>query len=323
MDRSIGFWREHWKPLFQLMVAFQLVQLIVVKAAQVGARALFPLFAGGAASIEVLQQDPAVALPQLLGFGAVMTAAIFGALFISQVSGVATTHYAWSRLTGGGTPGPGDAFRHAAARLAITAGAYALSLAWSALVGVGMLAPGAVLLGGAAVLGGRDQPGPALVLAILGGVALLLGLVVLVLWFVIRFVLLSQVIATEPLGPLAAFRRTGQLSSGRVAKGPGGLVKLRLTVLITIIGGILLLVSLVMTAPTFILGAIYGVTFQPGQGPDDLVPAVLLVPVELLQTVGGSLVAPLYVVFQVLFYADMRARREGLDLELALGGPRP
>lgn len=167
------------------------------------------------------------------------------------------------------------------------------------------------------------MPGAALATGIAGGLVLTLGLLLLVLWFVIRFVLLSQVIASEPVGPLGAFRRTGALSSGRVATGPGGLVKLRLTVLITIIGGILLLVSLVMTAPTFIIGAFYGVTFQPGQGPDDLVPAAILVPVELLQTLGGSLVAPLYVVFQVLFYGDMRARREGLDLELALREPAP
>lgn len=323
MDRAIGFWRAHWKPLFQLMVAFQLVQLIVLKAAQLAARTLFPLFSTGAGAVELMKGQPEAALPQLLGFTALMAAAVLAALFISQVAGVATTHYAWSRLTGAGQPGPGQAFRHAAARLAITAGAFALSLAWSTLVALLLLLPGSLLLAGAGVLAAREAPGAALATGIAGGLVLTLGLLLLVLWFVIRFVLLSQVIASEPVGPLGAFRRTGALSSGRVATGPGGLVKLRLTVLITIIGGILLLVSLVMTAPTFVIGAFYGVTFQPGQGPDDLVPAAILVPVELLQTLGGSLVAPLYVVFQVLFYGDMRARREGLDLELALREPAP
>ncbi len=323
MDRAIGFWRAHWRPLFQLMVAFQLAQLIAVKAAQLGARALFPLFSTGPEGFATLSKQPEVALPQLGGFIAMMSAAVLVALFISQVAGVATTHFTWTRLVGGGAPTPGDAFRHAAARLAITAGAWALSLAWSVVVAGLLVAPGGLLLAGAALFGAQEQRTLAVVLGVVGVLVLGFGLLVLVLWFVIRFVLLSQVIATEPVGALEAFRRTGRLSSGRVADGLVGLVKLRLTVLISIIGGILLLVSLVMSAPTFIVGAFYGVTFQPGQGLDDVVPAAVLVPIEFLQTVGGSVVAPLYVVFQVLFYVDMRVRREGLDLELALGAPAP
>ena len=32
----------------------------------------------------------------------------------------------------------------------------------------------------------------------------------------------------------------------------------------------------------------------------------------------GAVLSPLYIVFQTFFYTDMRVRREGLDLELAL-----
>jgi hypothetical protein len=70
--------------------------------------------------------------------------------------------------------------------------------------------------------------------------------------------------------------------------------------------------------PTLIVGALYGAGFTAGNTLTDVVPLALLVPLQLLQTVLGALVAPLYVVFQTFFYVDMRVRREGLDLELAL-----
>ena len=54
-------------------------------------------------------------------------------------------------------------------------------------------------------------------------------------------------------------------------------------------------------------------------GPD--APELLLVPAELLQTVAQAAFAPLFVVFTSFFYADMRARREGLDLALKMEKP--
>jgi hypothetical protein len=318
MDRSISFWRQHWRPLFQLAVAFQLAQLIVVKGAQLVSKRLFPLFGSGPDAMEQLRQAPAEALPQVAGFSAALLVAILGALFISQVAGVATSHFTWARLTGARPPSPGDAFRRAAQRLGDTAGAYALSLAWALAVSALMVGPGIGLAVGAVVLAKQGPQGAAAALGALAAVAFVGGVVLLILWFILRFILLSQVLAAEDGGALEAFRRAGRLASGRVGGGLLGLVKVRLTIVVTVLGGILLLVSLLMSLPTFIAGAIYGVTFQPGRGLDDVVPAVVLVPIELLQTVGGSLVAPLYVVFQVMFYGDMRARREGLDLELAL-----
>jgi hypothetical protein len=51
---------------------------------------------------------------------------------------------------------------------------------------------------------------------------------------------------------------------------------------------------------------------------NEVVPQAVLVPVEVAEVVVGSLFAPIYEAFKVLFYVDMRVRREGLDLELAL-----
>jgi hypothetical protein len=94
-----------------------------------------------------------------------------------------------------------------------------------------------------------------------------------------------------------------------------GLVKMRLMVLITVVALLLLLISVISGAPIFVLRAVYGNLLDPAAGD---VPAYLMVPAELLNLAVGAAMYPLYVAFQTIFYADMRARREGLDLELKL-----
>ena len=315
LDRSVNFWRAHWRPLFLLMLGFQLVEFTLVTVAQGAGHYLFPL----ARDPSALQRTPLEAFPQLMGSMAFLLTSVLAALLVGQIAGVAATHFSFLRVVGKANPAPGDAFRYAASKLGTTVGAFFISMAWSVVVMVLLLLPATGLGAGAAVLAAQDQRAAALVLGVLAAIALLVATVVLVLWFIIRFILLSQIIAVEPLGAVAAFRRADALSSGRVEAGLAGLVKLRLTVLVTIMGAVLLIVSTLASLPLLIAGAAFGAGFTPGNTLNDVVPVFVLVPLELLQTVLGALVAPLYVVFQTFFYADMRARREGLDLELALG----
>lgn len=319
LDRAVGFWRAHWKALFQLVLGFQLIQYILVAAAQSLSRWLFPLARDPLAA----QNTPMQALPHLLGMMALLGAAVLGALLVAQISGVATTWYSWSRLLTPLRPTPGDAFRHAAARLGTTVGAFTLSMGWTFVVMVLLMLPAFALGVVGVVFTAQGSKVLSLVFLVLAGVALLAGSIVLVLWFVIRFILVSQIIAIEPLSALETFRRANALSSGRVGAGALGLVKLRLTVLITVIGGILLVVGIVTSLPSLLVGAAFGAGFTPGRAIDDVVPAAILVPIQLVQTLAGALIAPLYAIFQVFFYADMRMRREGLDLELTLGAPAP
>lgn len=319
LDRSVGFWRSNWKALFQLVVGFQLIEYIFVAFAQSGSRWLFPL----ARDPSAIQNAPERALPDLLGSMGLLMFAVLLSLLVGQVAGVATTWFSWSRLMGTSQPTPGDAFRHAAARLTTTVGAFGLSLGWSVLVMLLLMLPAVALGGVSLVLITQDAKAASVVFAILASLALLAGTVVLILWFIIRFVLMSQIIAIEPTTALGAFRRAGELSSGRVTKGPLGFVKVRLTILVTVIGGILLVVGIVSSLPVLLTGAAFGAGFTPGKAIDDVVPVLLLLPLQLVQTLLGALVSPLFVIFQVFFYGDMRARREGLDLELALGAPTP
>ncbi len=317
LDEAVGFWRANWKPLFRLMVGFQLVEYLAIALTQSLSRWLFPL----ARDPSALQSEPARALPHLLGSMALLSVAVLLSLLVAQIAGVATTWYSYSRVLGTGQPTPGDAFRHAAARLGTTVGTFALSMLWSAVVMVLLLLPGALLGLAGGVLATRDSRTAGVVLLVLAAILLAVGLVVLVLWFIIRFILVSQIIAVEALGVKDTFRRANALSSGRVTAGVMGLVKLRLTVLVTVIGGILLVVSMVTSLPLLLTGAAFGAGFTPGKAIDDVVPVLLLMPLQLVQTLLGALVAPLYVIFQTFFYADMRMRREALDLELALGAP--
>ena len=314
IDRSVNFWRAHWKPLFTLMLGFQLVEGTLIAVTQGLARVLFPL----ARDPDALNNRPAEALPDLLGTMGLFTVAILGALLVAQVAGVATTHFSFSRLTSAARPNAGDAFRHASARLGTTTLTFLLTMAWSVLVMIVLMLPALALGAGAVALGSSEQRAAAIALGVLAGLALLVSTVVLVLWFAIRFILVSQIIAIEPLGALGTFRRADALSSGRVERGLTGLVKVRLTILVTIVGLVLFIMSMLASFPTLIAGAIFGANFTPGHTLNDVVPLSVLLPLQLIQSVLGAVLAPLYVVFQTFFYTDMRVRREGLDLEMAL-----
>lgn len=316
IDRSAAFWRAHWRPLFWLAVGFQLAQFILLKVNEVLTRRFFPAMQGDLGALD--QDDPGAAMVQVLGGLSLLMLMALGTLFVSQVGGVATTHYVYPRLLGRSGPALGESVRLAVGRLGATAGAFGLSVAWTSVVALGFLAPGGALAIAGGVLAAQGTRVGAAALLIVGAVLLGLGLVALTLWFLIRFLLTSQVIALEDAGPLAVFRRTGALSSGRVEPGALGLVKVRLTVLVTVIGALLVVVGLVASIPTLGLGIAYGASLQPGNTVNDVVPQAILVPVQLVQVVLGSLFAPLYVVFQSMFYLDMRIRREGLDLELKL-----
>lgn len=315
IDRSVNFWRANWKALFQLMLGFQLVEGTVLALSQGLVRVLFPL----ARDPDAINHRPLEALPQLMGSMGLFTVAILGMLLVAQVAGVAATHFTFSRLTARGQPDGAEGFRHAASRLGTTTLTFLLSMGWSFVVMIGLMLPAFGLGAGAVALQLTNHELAARVLLVLAAIAALVSTIVLVLWFAIRFILVSQIIAIEPLGAMATFRRANALSSGRLAQGFGGLVKVRLTILVTIVGLLLLIMSLVITVPQLLAGAAFGATLAPGHTINDVVPLYVLLPLQLLQSILGALLAPLYVVFQTFFYTDMRVRREGLDLELALG----
>lgn len=321
VDRSASFWRSNWRSLFQVLLGFQLVQYVLLKSLEVVIDRTFPAAKNPAQALELARADPSTWLPQVVPVLVGVVVVTLLNLLVTQVAGVAITGYAWPRLTERQQPPVGDALRLALKRLGPTFGMFLLSLGWSAVVGLVFLLPGSASLGAGfwLALEGNRTAGAAV--GIVGVVLALLGLVGLVLWFLIRFMLASQVLAVEETGALGCFRRTAALSSGRVGPGFVGLVKGRLTVLITIVAFILMLIGIVTGLPELVVKALFG-ELDPSRGGASA-PQLLVVPAQLLQVIAGAAITPLYVVFQVVFYVDMRVRREGLDLELAAKGATP
>lgn len=306
VDRSASFWRANWKRLYGLFFAFNLLQYALIKGVQATAGrwgGYADLFAMLRAMSEnpgkVQQQAPATTV----GLVVVMGLLLFVTLFFTT----AAAHWVLPAFLG--TPGRvSDGLRHAARRLGTLAGLFLLALGWAVLVMVLFMLPGLAMAIVAGVLG-------SVALVIAGTLVMMLGLLGWGLWFFLRFALWGPVVASEDIGALAAFKRCDTLTSGRVGQGLMGLVKMRLMILITVVATMLLLISLISGAPVLVLRGVYGNLLDPAAAD---VPAYLLVPAELLNLAVGAVMYPLYVAFQVIFYVDMRTRREGFDLELKL-----
>jgi len=310
IDRSASFWRANWRPLFQLLLGFQLAQYAMAKALDLLLRQTLREALHGAAFDPVAWlKNPPQLEPRQIGILFAAALAFLGvAVALAQVTGVAASSYIYPRLTEGPPLSVGQAVGRAFKRLGALFGALSLSFGLTAVMGLLLFAPAAAMVGLAFWL---EQP----LLVLVGFALALLASVGLGLWFVLRFILTAQVTAAEPLSGWGIFRRTGALSSGRVGPGFTGWVKGRLTLLVSIVFGILLLVSSVSGLPSLVLHFVYGSGFDPTR---EVVPVWLLIPAELMQVAATALIDPLYIVFQVVFYVDMRVRREGLDLELAM-----
>ena len=310
IDRAATVWRKQWAALFRLFLAFELAQYALLKGYQVLQARFFPLARGGARTFQALSDRPEEAFRQI-GIAAAsggVTLIIF--FYVSLIAGIAATRYLVPAFHGQ-TGVLKGALARARARLGTSLGVLALMLGWSLLVGLLFCIPGGALLIAGAVL--RESKA-ALPLLVLGSLLVLLAMLAWVLWFILRVSLLSQVLAEEDVGVLQTFRRSDALTSGRIEPGVLGLVKVRLTLLITVLGLILFMVSLVSGAPALIINGVYGNIFDPTHANPDAVPQLLLVPAELFNVIVQSLIAPLYLSFQTAFYLDMRNRREGLDL---------
>lgn len=315
VDRSAGFWRTHWKSLFRLYLGFQLVQYVALRGFELAARAWFPVLRGGRLTNEAMRGDTEALVRQLLFAAPAMLALTLLLAVLTHALSVAGSAYVIPNLLGG-TATVGGAIKRMFDRIGATLGLVGLSIAWFTGWGLLTLLPAAGLIGATIVVENQGLKAISLALAMLW---LMFATMALVLTYVVRFATAGQVIAMEEVGALGAYRRSGALSSGTIREGVLGLVKLRLTLIITVVSVILLVMALMGGMPALIIQGYYGKVFDPVNADPDAVPQLLLVPAQLLQLVVGSLVAPLYAVTMGWFYVDMRMRREGLDLELKLG----
>ncbi|MBN1204493.1 MAG: hypothetical protein JXB05_06180 [Myxococcaceae bacterium] len=326
IDRSATFWRAHLKPLFMLCFGFELINYILSKGVIVALERSNALFQGQEELQSRMEGDPT----SVLGDVSVMMLASIGLWFVLVWSYWLATLVVARYVVPiqlGEPASPAESLRRGLSRLGSLTGAYLLSNLWGLGVSLLLVLPGAILAGVGALMGrSTSSSGVALlgVLLLAGGMILgLLGALAALLWYFLRFALLAQVFAMEDLPATRAFRRSGELISGRVQPGFMGRVKVRAMILFTAIFGILIAVSFTFSLPAWIVRMAYGHLTDPSAAATNPIPQLLLVPVELFQVVGQSLFTPLALVFSAMFYLDMRVRREGLDLERRLDSLRP
>jgi hypothetical protein len=320
IDRSATFWRAHLKPLFLVCFGFELVNYTLSKSVLLLIERMTPLLQAGPALQAQVDADPMGALGQFalmfLSLGGLSLVLIWS----YWLATMAVTRYVLGIQLGQPVE-PMAGIRRALGRVGALTGSYVLSILWALLVGLLMMLPGGLLVGAGALLS-ESQAGAGVVVGLVllvGGLLLMsLGALAAFLWYFLRFALLAPVLIMEEGGAGRAFRRSGQLVSGRVEPGFMGRVKVRAMVLLTVVSGILIAVSFASGLPAWVVRFAYGNPFDAAAVAANPIPQTLLVPVELLQVVGQSFFTPLALVFSAMFYLDMRMRREGLDLERRL-----
>jgi hypothetical protein len=313
MDRAAGFWRSHWKALFQLYLAFHLTGYVLLKLLVWAMRTWFPLLEGLAfthavehAPIEVARQvaiGAAVAVPVLCAY-----------VWVLWLAAIAASRYVVRESLGQSTSAA-ESVRYAFARLGPANRSLVLVALLVAAVCFGVVIIVAIPIGvGAAFLGS----GAGVLLALLAFAASFFLFLLAFWWFVLRFLLIAPVLAVEDRGAVASLRRCGQLVSGRIGPGLMNIVKVRATVLVTVMMLVLLVVTSLGSLPSMLVTFAYSKPWDPAHYSPGLVPERLLIPAELFQVAVQALFGPLYIALGCLFYLDMRVRREGLDLELKL-----
>ena len=149
--------------------------------------------------------------------------------------------------------------------------------------------------------------GPILLVAILTGLAIVGGFLLLIIpaiIFGIRFLLASQIVILEDTKAKAAMSRSWNLTRGYFWKIVGAMI------LSAIIGSI---VQAIVSAP-------FQITAQFLLGENLVLGSVLMF---IGDAIGGTLVTPFSVIVQVLVYFDLRIRKEGLDLSMMAQQLRP
>jgi hypothetical protein len=309
IDRAAVLWRTHFWALLRLYLPLQLTIYALSKAFALSVAAWAPAFAGGL-DASAVEADPFALVSQLavLAVGGVLLLLLttLGTWFIA----VAATHYV-VKVRLGEPVGVPEAFARAWHRAGSLTWAYLLSLGWTAAVFAASVVPGVAVLGL-----GLLAPASLRWLAFLSVPLLLLGPLIAVLWYVLRFFLTAQVVAAEDGSAWDALGRSGELVSGRVGEGLLNLVKVRATILLTVAFAILLVVSLVTGLPALVMGGLAAAESSGTQVPQ--ISQWVLVPAALLQALAQAAFAPLLHVIAALFYLDMRVRREGLDVEVFL-----
>jgi len=163
---------------------------------------------------------------------------------------------------------------------------------------------------------GRVRPvlGRLLGATLVTSLIIVLGMVACIVpgfYFLLSYLLVGQVVVIEGLGPRAALRRSGELMRKKSDKGffRNNIMK----------ASVILIIVFVLAA---VAGGIVSLPFGIAQAltHDRSHPPSLLGPMHLLQgtltMIVQAAISPIGTIAMILFYYDIRIRKEGFDLQM-------
>ena len=316
LDAAGAFFRHHLKALVQLFSAFAVVEFAA-------AQFLEKRFASVGPVLQALQNKKGVPPQEVLAAAGGLAMAY---LFTLSVLGLTTlfASVAVSRYVGraqlGEPESVGEALqaslRSAPRMLAamVTFGFFGALLTFR-----GMLPGGALGIAGGTLLPVSPLRTAALVI---GALLMVLGVTVALLSWFLRSLMLGPLLALETGSGFWAYRRAGQLLSGKAGPAWTDRIWVRASITVTVVTLFALVMALVSQLPLDILRYAYGHSAWSLEATDS-VPAYLSVPAKLFGLFIQCFFGSFSLTFMTFFYLDCRARKEGLDLASKLDALGP
>jgi membrane-anchored glycerophosphoryl diester phosphodiesterase (GDPDase) len=182
-------------------------------------------------------------------------------------------------------------------------------IGWAALTAAAaLLSIGIVILG----LVGIGLTGAAgVVIAVLLGLLLGAGLIVVFVWLWVKLGFVPAAIVLERTSIWVSMRRSWRLTNGAFWRTFG--IRLLVVVMIAV-------ATSIITTPISLLFSLGGVILQPNGSPESALTGTLVVSTIVTQAIGAVISAVGLVVTTAttaLLYLDQRMRHDGLDLDLA------
>ncbi len=316
LDRALRLHRREFKRLFFLTLVFHLPLLAASKGFQYFGYSQFPhILRPGLFASESLGGDVVLREAAWLGVSLVCLVAVLLAIHELRL---ATVIAAGRRAFVGEAISIGSAFRSLASRTLVLLGTWVVQMLWYLFLFALAAAPSAALATWAVLR--SSTPGP----LIAGAILLFVFLEVpTILWALLRFCLTTQVVMVEGRFGVRALLRSAALMKGRVPKPTGAPptfadnCMLRASVILAVSLAVNISVASIMAVPHVAVNLAFGNNPLEPNAVDPLaVPAFAVIPIELASAALEAAVAPFWLLSMLVFYFDLRIRKEGYDLEL-------
>jgi hypothetical protein len=314
LDRALRIHRRHFRKLFLLMLAFHLPVYVLTKAFEYFGYSYFPHFLRPGLML-IARPRPDIVLRELIwltGAGAIFWAVSL-AIYDLRLAATAVA----GRAAFLGEPVTiNEAFARTFRRAAIILGTSLVQVVWYGIVILLAALPGLGV--GFAAATSTEHAGLLLAGAL---VALALCEVPTILWLLLRYSLVAEVVMLEGAGFVKALRRSGVLMRGRASAGGTSSILDNSMLRASVVFAVTLAVNLAAASPGAVCHSLvdlaYGNNLLNPTAMDPLaVPAYAIIPIELADAALESAVAPFALMAGLVFYFDLRIRKEGFDLEL-------